>query len=208
MIARGQGVYATTMRLAICASNRKFARRTAQKAQAMKLAYTMTQGRGDLDLLLYGLADAATRAGLRCAGVVQSNSDNGTCTRCDMDVKVLPNGPVIRISQSLGANSRGCRLDPAALENAVAAAMAHLEQQDADLLIVNKFGKHEAEGRGFRDPIAEAIARDIPVVVGVNPLNVEKLLAFTGPDAMALPPTPDALLEWVVSQTAQENVAD
>ena len=39
-------------------------------------------------------------------------------------------------------------------------------------MIVNKFGKHEASGRGFRMVIAEAIERNIPVIVGVSALNL------------------------------------
>ena len=50
----------------------------------------------------------------------------------------------------------------------------------ADLLIVNKFGKHEAEGRGFRDVIAEAVAMDIPVLVGINALNRSAFESFCG----------------------------
>ena len=116
----------------------------------MKLAYTMAPGRGDTDLILAGLAAGLGARGIRCCGTVQMNTERPDAGPCDMDVLVLPDGPVVRISQNLGVNARGCRLDTSALETAVAQVAARLDER-TDLLIINKFGRHEAEGRGFRD---------------------------------------------------------
>ena len=164
----------------------------------MRIACVMAGGRGDMDLLLHGFAMRAAARGLRLCGTVQVNSDCGAGRPCDMDVQVLPDGPVIRISQNLGRGARGCRLDPEALERAVAAAEARLSE-GVDLVIVNKFGKHEAEGRGFRALIAEAVARDIPVLVGVNALNAPRLAEFVGGAPDRLAPTPEALDAWLAS---------
>lgn len=38
---------------------------------------------------------------------------------------------------------------------------------ETDLLIVNKFGKHEAMGRDFRSAIAAAVEWDVPVLLGL-----------------------------------------
>ncbi|MCK0166096.1 DUF2478 domain-containing protein [Jannaschia sp. S6380] len=162
----------------------------------MRLAYTMTEGKGALDPLLHDLARRAMDAGLRVAGIVQVNSDSPGCARCDMDAIVLPDGPVIRISQSLGPNARGCRLDAAGLEAAVAAAEARLAA-GADLLVVNKFGKQEAGGRGFRPVIATALAEGVDVIVGVNTLNMQALLDFAGGIAVQLPPDAERLARWL-----------
>lgn len=160
----------------------------------MKIAYTMAPGRGDIDLLLLRLAEALALRGIKSGGTVQVNTDQGSHP-CDMDVKVLPDGPTLRISQNLGAESAGCRLDPSALEEAVGLVASRLDD-GMDLLIVNKFGKHEAEGRGFRTAIAEAIARDIPVLVGLNALNLDAFLDFAGPEAERLEPAAVAILRW------------
>jgi hypothetical protein len=162
----------------------------------MRIACVMAGERGDMDLLLHGFAMRAIARGRRLCGTVQVNSDCGEGRPCDMDVQVLPDGPVIRISQSLGPGARGCRLDPAALEQAVAAAEARLSA-GADLVIVNKFGKHEAEGRGFRALIAEAVALGVPVLVGVNALNAPRLAEFLGAEVDRLDPTPEALDDWL-----------
>lgn len=161
----------------------------------MKIACTKSPGRGDTDLLLSRLADRLEARGLRLCGTVQTNSERADSGPCDMDVKVLPDGPVIRISQALGRASRGCRLDPQALEAAVGLTEARVG--GADVLIVNKFGKHEAEGRGFRAVIAEALGRGIPVLVGLNGLNEPAFEAFTEGVATQLEPDLDTLCAWV-----------
>lgn len=162
----------------------------------MRLGYTMATERGALDPLLRAFAARAGAAGLRLAGIVQVNRDRPGCARCDMDAELLPDGPVVRISQSLGAAARGCRLDPEGLETAVAAAQARLEAGGVDLLVVNKFGKQEAAGRGFRPTIALALERGADVLVGVNPLNVEALRRFAGELARPVAPEAAALDAW------------
>ena len=162
----------------------------------MNLAYTMAPGRGDTDLILHRLATQLAARGLRCCGTVQINSERAFSGPCDMDVQVLPDGPVLRISQDLGASARGCRLDPSALETAAGLVSASLAR-GADLLIVNKFGKHEAEGRGFRTVIADALAAGIPVIVGVNGLNLASFDEFAGGLATRVPPDCEALAVWV-----------
>ncbi len=164
----------------------------------MRIAYTIAPGRGDTDLLLAEMAGTLESRGLRTAGTVQINTacDDGDGP-CDMDVKVLPDGPVIRISQSLGKGARGCRLDAGALETAIARSEAELTR--ADVLIVNKFGKQEASGRGFRGLIGDALERDIPVLVGLNTLNKPAFLEFTDGEAVELLPEAEALHTWLAS---------
>ncbi|SEP84434.1 DUF2478 domain-containing protein [Thalassovita taeanensis] len=162
----------------------------------MQLAYAIAPGRGQTNILLSSVAATLAARGLALAGTLQTDTGCETDPRCDMDIRVLPNGPVIRISQSLGAQSHGCRLDPDALEQAVALTEARIAEGGVDLLIVNKFGKHEAEGRGFRNAIAEALARDIPVLVGVNKLNQDAFFAFCHGEAHDADHTPEALLRW------------
>jgi hypothetical protein len=161
----------------------------------MRLACTMTGARAALDPLLHEVALAALDRGVRLAGVVQINSEGGAGRRCDMDALVLPEGPRIRISQSLGRGSRGCRLDPEGLERAVAGSQARLAR-GADVLIVNKFGKQEGAGRGFRPLIAEALELGADVLVGVSPLNLPALEAFLGGPPDCVEAAPDALLGW------------
>ncbi len=168
----------------------------------MNLAYVTTTDRGATDRLLSAVAEHLLASGAKLAGVVQTNTECADSSKCDMDVRVLPEGETIRISQSLGTESRGCRLDPAALEQAVGYVTASLSDAP-QLLIINKFGKHEADGRGFRPVIAEALAQDIPVLVGVNGMNSEKFQEFTDGEAEQLAPDLTAVSEWFKRVSAQ-----
>ena len=162
----------------------------------MNIAYTIAPGRGDTDLLLFGVAEALMADGFRPSGIVQINTEMPEGGICDMDVRVLPDGPIIRISQTLGREARGCRLNPEALENSVVMVQDTLSK-GADCLIVNKFGKHEADGRGFRPVIAEALEKGIPVLVGLNRMNAEQFHAFTDGMAVEVAPDAEAILAWL-----------
>ena len=171
----------------------------------MKIAYTIAPGRGDTDQLLWSLAERLVATDVVTCGTVQINTECGAKGPCDMDVRVLPDGPLIRISQSLGPDARGCRLDPGALETATGLSERRLE--GADIVIVNKFGKQEAQGRGFRTLIAEALAADTPVLVGLNRLNLDAFREFTGDIATQLPPRIDALLAWAEDALGRDRSA-
>ncbi len=167
------------------------------------MRFVTATGRGAIDACL---AEAVTRmeaAGIRLAGTVQTNIARADRAVCDMDIRVLPDGPVFRISQDLGVGARGCRLDPGALESAVTEVEARLD--GAALLIVNKFGKQEAEGRGLVNVIADATARGIPVIVGVNRLNLPVFLSFADGLAAPLPTDPQAIADWVLAAIGQSQ---
>ena len=172
----------------------------------MKLAYTLADAQGATNVLLADLATRLMDDGLRLCGTAQYDIERPDTHRCDMDVQVLPDGPVIRISQSLGPQARGCRLDPDALEQAVALTEERM-LSGVDLLIINKFGKHESEGRGFRETIARAAALDIPILVGANKLNLEALQMFCDGAIDRIDPTPDALMAWVQATVTPARVA-
>lgn len=65
--------------------------------------------------------------------------------------------------------------------------VASFLQTGPDVLIVNKFGKQEAEGEGFRPVIAAALAVGIPVLVGLNTLNAPAFRSFASGLAVELP---------------------
>ncbi len=161
----------------------------------MKLAYVRSDNSGQVNLQLSNAAYELIERGVKVVGTIQIDTQRSDTNKCDMDVRVLPHGDTFRISQNLGPNARGCRLDTDGLERAVAQTVAQLD--NAELLIINKFGKHEASGRGFRELIAEALAGDIPVLVGTNAMNLAAFLAFCDNQATYLSPDPDDLMNWL-----------
>lgn len=167
----------------------------------MPIAYVSLAGRGATDALIADAVALVTPA--RLAGTVQRDVVRTDRTLCDMELVVLPDGPVFRINQDRGEAARGCRLDGGALEEAVVAVAARLP--GAEALVVNKFGKLEAQGRGYVPLIAEALERDLPVLVGVNGLNLPDLLAFCDGMAQVLPPDPATIAGWLSAEILQRR---
>lgn len=162
----------------------------------MNIRYVSLPGKGQTDACLTAAVRLLQAAGLRLSGTFALETDDPSC---DMQLQVLPDGPVIRINQNLGRQAKGCRLDGGALEQAVV-EVSH-RTQAAQVLIVNKFGKLETSGRGYVPLIVAALERGIPVLIGVNALNVAELLAFVDEMAEALPGDPQVIADWVLAQT-------
>jgi nucleoside-triphosphatase THEP1 len=165
----------------------------------MKIGYVRIAERGELNRLLAAFAEELTADGVALAGAVQHDIECAPQEKCDMDLQILPTGPVVRISQNLGRDSRGCRLDTVALEQAVGITEAQLSDASPKLVIINKFGKHEADGRGFRSTIALALEKEVPVLVGVNGANITALEEFTGGAVVDAGTTLDELRNWLNS---------
>ena len=165
------------------------------------LGYVVADGRGEADVLIREVAERLRAGGAHLAGAVQVNIDTDPARKCEMDLHILSRDKVVRISQNLGALSRGCRLDPDGLERAVG-LVANAMAEGPDLLIVNKYGKQEIDGRGFRPLIGEALAAGIPVLTAVNSGNVGKFLEFAEDMAQALPADAQAVFDWCQSQRA------
>lgn len=170
------------------------------------LGYVVGTGAGTADALLVTVANRLAAHGLRLAGAVQHNSPAADGCACDMDLAVLAPGQVVRISQTLGRNASGCRLDADGLERAVALVEAALTSAP-QLLILNKFGQQEAMGRGFYTTIGRALEAGIPVLLAVNQKKLPAFLAFAGDLATALPADADALCAWALAQTNPAPVA-
>ncbi|MCV2448713.1 DUF2478 domain-containing protein [Paracoccus sp. DMF] len=158
---------------------------------------TMTTGAGAADRLLAATAETLQARGLRLAGAVQHNIERAD-RDCDMQLRILGTDAVIGITQDLGTCSEGCRLDGGALAQAVALAESVLAQ-GADLVIVNKFGKQECFGNGFRAFIAEALAQGIPVLLSVAPEQLAGFHDFAG--ELAEPVAPEAAMRWCETRT-------
>ncbi|MBU6445372.1 MAG: DUF2478 domain-containing protein [Alphaproteobacteria bacterium] len=161
----------------------------------MPLGVMVYENSLEADDLLAQVAAVLAAEGYRLGGAVQSSVHRPGRRKCDMYLRDLLSGEEILISLDRGNEARGCRLDPDAFarvslwgEQALSAGV--------DLLVVNKFGKEEAQGRGLRPLIAEALIAGIPVMLGVSTLNLPDFEAFAGELAMRLPPQHEAILSW------------
>jgi hypothetical protein len=95
----------------------------------------------------------------------------------------------------LGREAHGCRLDPGALAEA-APLLEGMIETGADLLIINRFGKAEAEGAGLRSVIERAILVGVPVLTAVRAEYVDAWASFHAGLSMWLPPDSNAILSW------------
>lgn len=165
------------------------------------LGYVISSGRGEGDRLMVAVAEALAARGIAVAGAVQVNVERGAGCRCDMDLRVLGGREVLRISEDRGPHSSGCRLDPRGLAEAVQRVETALDR-GAALLIVNKFGKAESEGGGFRAVIGKAMLAGVPVLTAVSAKQVPGFLAFAEGLGTELPADPEAVLAWCLNARA------
>ncbi|CTQ34762.1 DUF2478 domain-containing protein [Jannaschia rubra] len=159
---------------------------------------------GDIDAFLTLVAGDARARGLRPRGVVQARGGDGRCA--DMDLATLGSGRVFRISQPLGQGSRGCRLEPGGLARCSAFLEAEIAR-GADLLILNRFGRGEATGRGFRDLIGTALTLGVPVLTAVRPTYAADWAEFSAGLGRDLPMRRDAVSDWLARQRPRAQAA-
>ena len=125
------------------------------------------------------LARLLSRQGIACAGFIESKVVPEGGGPCDVLLEDLATRETLSLSEDRGACARACRLDASALMDAVSRAEAAVAG-GTGALILNKFGKTEAEGGGFRSAIAAAIGRGVPVVIGVPRINLDAWREFSG----------------------------
>ena len=147
------------------------------------------------DGLLSAFAHDLMRAGVRVAGLVHIGAGS-SCTDDDMELEALGTGQRISICQDLGSGSAGaCRLDPSGLAEAAAALHRSL-LKPTDLVVINKFGRMEAEGGGLIGEIGAAVSTGRPLVVGVPDRFRDAWDAYSGGMAEIVACTRAALDAW------------
>lgn len=167
----------------------------------MGLAAIRHSDGSEIDRLLSSIALELKQDGYRVGGVVQSNKEKPGDCRCDMVLEELTTGQTYSISQDLGREANGCRLDVAMLTQVAAQVEASLEN-GLDILVLNKFGKREVEGGGLRDAIAVAVQGGIPVVVGLNHDYENAWQQFCGGEGQILEADSATIRRWLSAQGA------
>lgn len=149
------------------------------------------------DDLFRQIIDLCRSAHMAIAGVQQHIADPGAVDRrCDVYLEDLSTGIRTALFENRGSEARGCRLDGAALAD-VAARIEKSLAGKPGLLVLNKFGKSEADGEGMRDLIAKALDGDIPVIIGVPERNLAAFREFAGELSLELPVDVAQVLSWL-----------
>jgi hypothetical protein len=165
-----------------------------KKIAVMKIAVIRGAPGPLIQQLFQTLADR-WRSSLRLAGVIAE--DHGLPDRaCTAGyLRGLGSGERFPIFQDLGPGSQTCHLEGG---GALAAAVA--VQRDiaagCDLVLLNKFGKLEADGGGLRDAFSEAIEAGVPVLTSVAPAFAAAWEEFADSLYVVLPADADRIEAW------------
>jgi hypothetical protein len=117
--------------------------------------------------------------GHRVLGLVQKGHCEGPATR-ELFATLLHSGNDVPLFQDLGSCAMGCKLDVNQLLRAGASISDALAQNGGDVLIINRFGKLEKEGKGLLFLIEQALSASIPVLIAVPESHLDYWTEFSG----------------------------
>ena len=105
----------------------------------------------DPDTVLRDFAASLIAQGLRAVGMVQA----GQCADSSLSAVLVHTGEILLLAKDPEPNASGCQLDIGRLQDA-GARVADALEFGADLVIINRFGKRERDGKGLASVLAYA----------------------------------------------------
>jgi hypothetical protein len=156
------------------------------------LAALVYEQHQDPDEILRDFAAELNGHGYRAVGLVQLGHH---CVDANLSAMLVHTGERLRLFQNLGSCSTGCRLDVGQLLGA-GQQIAGAIDQGADLLIVNRFGRQEREGKGLSYLVERALSADIPVVIAVPSHRFADWIKFADGMSVKLACSREALDGW------------
>jgi len=167
------------------------------------LAALVYQQDEDPDQILRDFALDLNGYGYRAVGLVQ------TSHRCvdapTLSAMLLHTGEELQLFQDLGTCAAGCRLDVGQLLDA-GSRVASAIDEGADLVIINRFGRQEREGKGLCYLIERALSADIPVVIAVPSHRFADWIKFADGMSVMLHCNSPALEAWWNAISARSGV--
>jgi hypothetical protein len=145
------------------------------------------------DEILRDFASDLKARGYRAVGLVQTGHHCLDAPK--LSAMLIHSGEELQLFQDLGACATGCRLDVGQLLDA-GAQVASAIDQGADLVIVNRFGRQEREGKGLSYLVERALSADIPVVIAVPSHRFADWIKFADGMSVKLRCDREALDAW------------
>jgi hypothetical protein len=169
-------------------------------AEALATGFRIGALRGattaEIQGLLARFAGRRMREGLRVAGVIEELTVQENCNLCEtLVLREVAGSTIVPITQNLGSGSSACNIDTAGLAAACQTVLAAIER-GADVVVLSKFGKIEAEGGGLLDAFQAAAAADLPCLAGIKPSFASHFLEFAGGYSQWIEPDDAALERW------------
>src|ERR1700748_3694432 len=146
----------------------------------------------DPDEILRDFAAELNRRGYRAVGLVQLGHH---CVDDNLSAMLVHTGEQLPMFQDLGSCSAGCRLDGGQLRGAVQQIATAIDE-GADLVIINRFGRQEREGKGLTYLVERALSADIPVVIAVPRHRFADWIRFADGMSVKLNCDRDSLHAW------------
>ncbi|MGA2566998.1 MAG: DUF2478 domain-containing protein [Pseudolabrys sp.] len=173
----------------------EFVRWSNEMTSSIRLAAIVYEAGFPIDEFLTRAVSLLRKERIRLGGALQENSP-GDGSRCSaMTLVDLSSRGRFRISQDLGSQAEGCRLDAQGIAEFVA-LLDRTPDQNVELMLLNRFGRAEAEGGGLRFAFAHAMEAGIPVLTAVRAPYTEAWSQFHGRLAIDLPADLEVALAW------------
>jgi hypothetical protein len=161
----------------------------------------------DPDRLLLDFAEDLRGSGRRVAGIIQLSRARPPGNH-ELDAVVSPSVERVNLGHHHPGAALGCRPDPSRLAS-VARVIGAAIAEGVDLVVINRFGKLEAEGQGLIHLIKSAVHADIPVVTAVPEYRFAAWLNYSGGMSVGLRCHRAALDHWwrLVARGAPGRIA-
>jgi hypothetical protein len=147
------------------------------------------------DRLLRDFTEDLRRSGVRTAGLVQLDSWTGQSDDREVRTVVLSSCEVVHVAHEQNLPAPGCGLDCRKLAG-IAKMIEAAIQEGADLVVINRFGKLEATGKGLIEVIRQAADADIPVLIAVPEHRFPGWTKYSAGMSIRLPCRRAALDRW------------
>lgn len=148
-----------------------------------------------IDALMADVVGCLEKRGLRLSGAIQTVSEGPGCDRRSLRLRALNDDWEIPILQDRGALATGCRLDYGSMVD-VCARIDAAFGKETDLMVLNRFGRAEAEGGGLRQVLQRCVEADLPTLIAVRSDYISDWTAFHGGLAQTLSPDLTSVLAW------------
>lgn len=131
---------------------------------------------GDSAALLARMAAEWRARGAGVVGVLAQDNDDAEATCSAGFLRDIASGRTYSIHLDAPPADSACHIDAAGMSEACAGLLGQIAA--ADIVILSKFGKLEAAGRGLWPAFAAAIAAGKPLLTTVSPKHVDALKEF------------------------------
>jgi nucleoside-triphosphatase THEP1 len=149
----------------------------------------------DPDRLLLDFTEDLRRSGVRTAGLVQLNSSPRQSDDREVRTVILSSGEVVPVAHDRNLGPTGCELHCGQLAS-IAKLIEAAIHGGADLVVINRFGKLEAKGKGLIELIQQAAEADIPVLIAVPEHRFAGWIKYSAGMSVRLPCRRAALDRW------------